>query len=221
MPVNIHQKSLSDSDFTMNKLLLAMSISAALGTVSIEATAAPVDLTTWSALGDTLVSGTTAKLSTAFSDESPLAGVALDINVLEPQLGAAPGTLGLNVYEGSALAQSFNFAANTSLSFNWTLGTGAFDADFADLAFVLVDGTELFTLASVAATELTGVFNYSFTAGAHTLAFGVLDVNDYTGVSTLNVSNVNVTTNAVPEPGSLALMLAGLGLLSLRAKRRN
>jgi len=133
----------------------------------------------------------------------------------------ASGTLGVDALEGSALSQSFNFAASTSLSFNWTLGTDVFDAGFADLAFVLVDGTLLLPLANVTAAELSGVFNYTFGAGAHTLAFGVVDINDYTGVSILTVSDVNLAAGAVPEPGSLALMLAGLGLLSLRAKRRN
>ncbi len=205
----------------MKKLLLTISFAAAIAALHAPAVAAPVDLTSWLALGDALVSANSAKVTTAYSNETPLAGIALDIIALESQLNTASGTLGVDALEGSALSQSFNFAASTSLSFNWTLGTDVFDAGFADLAFVLVDGTLLLPLANVTAAELSGVFNYTFGAGAHTLAFGVVDINDYTGVSILTVSDVNLAAGAVPEPGSLALMLAGLGLLSLRAKRRN
>lgn len=204
----------------MKKLLLALSTIAALTATSTQVSAAPVDLSSWLVLGDGQVNASTAKVTTAYTDESLLGSGALDINTLETQLGTASGTLGVNAYEGSALSQSFSFASSTSLSFNWTLGTDIFNVGFADLAFVLVDGTLLLPLANVTAAELSGAFNYTFSAGAHTFAFGVVDVNDVFGVSTLTVSDVNLAaiTGSVPEPGTLALMLAGLGLLAWRAR---
>ncbi len=205
----------------MKKLLLTISFAAALAGLNAPALAAPVDLTSWLVSGDSLVSTGSAKVTTAYTDETPLGSGALDITALELQLNTASGTLGADAFEGSALSQSFSFAASTSLSFNWTLGTDIFDAGFADLAFVLVDGTLLLPLANVTAAELSGVFNYTFSAGAHSLAFGVVDVNDVLGVSTLTVSDVNLAEGAVPEPGSLALMLAGLGVLAWRARGHN
>ena len=207
----------------MKKLLLALSTIAALTATSTQVSAAPVDLSSWLVLGDGQVNASTAKVTTAYTDESLLGSGALDINTLETQLGTASGTLGVNAYEGSALSQSFSFASSTSLSFNWTLGTDIFNVGFADLAFVLVDGTLLLPLANVTAAELSGVFNYTFSAGAHTFAFGVVDVNDVFGVSTLTVSDVNLAaiTGSVPEPGTLVLMFAGLGLLAWRARGHN
>jgi hypothetical protein len=206
----------------MKKLLLALSTIAVWTATSTQVSAAPVDLSSWLVLGDAQVNTSSAKVTTAYTDESLLGSGALDINTLETQLLTASGTLGVNAYEGSALSQSFSFASSTSLSFNWTLGTDIFNAGFADLAFVLVDGTLLLPLANVSAAELSGAFSYTFSAGAHTLAFGVVDVNDVLGVSTLTISDMNLAagTGAVPEPGSLALMLAGLGVLALRARSR-
>lgn len=205
----------------MNKLLMTVSFATAMVGLHAPTLAAPVDLTSWQVLGDALVTSTSTKVTTAFTGEALLGSGALDITSLESQLNTASGTLGADALEGSALSQSFNLGSSATVSFNWTLGTDIFVAGFADLAFVLVDGTLLLPLANITAAERSGAFSYTFGAGAHTLAFGVVDINDVLGVSTLTVSNVNLATGTVPEPGSLALMLAGLGLLSLRARRRD
>ena len=204
----------------MKKLLISLGLTAVFASISTVSLAAPVNLSTWLVLGDAIVSSTTAKLTTAFSSEAALGSGAIDINLLESQLSTPSGTLGLNIFEGSALTQSFSLVSSSTLSFNWTLATDMFNAGFADLAFVLVDGTLLLPLANVSAQELSGGFGYSFNAGTHTLAFGVVDVNDVDGVSTLSVSNLNlVSVTAVSEPGTLALMLMGLAGLGLRVAR--
>ena len=213
----------------MKNTLTAFAVAATLAAASLCARAAPVNLNTWTPLGDALVTPATARLTTAFIDENPISGAlasALDINLLEPSLMAVPGTLGLNAYEGSALMQNFVFSGAATVRFNWTLVTENFNANFADLAFALVDGSLLLPLANVASAEVAGLFSYTFGAGNHTLAFGVVDIGDYTGLSTLAVSNLDVTTTAIPEPGAWSLITLGLGgmgglsLLSLRRSRR-
>lgn len=217
---------ISNTKTTMKKILIAFAVSATLAAVGHSAHAAPVNLSTWTPLGDALVTATTARLTTAFSDENPVSGPlgsALDINLLEPALMTAPGTLGLTAYEGSALMQNFVFSGAATVRFNWTLATDNFDASFADLAFALVDGSLLLPLGNAAAANVSGLFSYTFGAGNHSLAFGVVDIGDYTGVSTLTVSGVDVTTGAtaVPEPGTAALLLLGLGsLVGLLGRRK-
>lgn len=209
----------------MKKILTAVIFSGALAAASHSTSAAPVNLTAWTALGDTLVTAGAATVTTAFTDENPVSGPlgsALDINALEPRLMAAPGTLGLTAYEGSALMQNFAFSVASTIRFNWTLATLNFDANFADLAFALVDGSVLLPLANAASTDVSGLFSYTFSAGNHTLSFGVVDIGDYTGVSTLRVSGVDVTAagTAIPEPGTVALLLLGLGSIGVIGRRR-
>lgn len=209
--------------YTMKKRLLALSISTVLFAASPSTWAAPVDLRTFTPLGNTLVKSSTAKLTTAFFDEDPppgSSGSALDINDLEPQLMVIPGTLGGNAYEGSALQQTFTASGDTNISFNWTLSTNNFDPNFADFAFALIDNRLVVPLAYAASTEVAGLFNHLYGAGTHTLAFGVVDIGDYVGVSTLTVSELNFTSNAVPEPGTWTLVLAGLGISCVLARRR-
>lgn len=204
----------------MNKPLILAGLAAAIGLLAAPAMAQSADLRDWTALGDAVVSVSSATLSTAFGDESPASGSgALDYIAFEPALGLAYDSLGAgDTWDGSALQHSFNAAANTRVSFDWRLSTLNFDAGFADRAFVLVDG-QVLALGTVAAGAVVGSFSHTFaSAGQHALAFGVVDVGDVAGVSILTVSGLSVS--AVPEPMSGMLLLAGLGVLGAAAARR-
>ena len=65
--------------------ILGFSLAAALAGQQAPVLAAPVDLTSWLALGDSRVTANSATVTTAFSDEALIGsgGGALDITVLE------------------------------------------------------------------------------------------------------------------------------------------
>ena len=203
----------------MKKALFLSCLAAATGLLTTPAWAQSANLTDWAKLGDAVVTAGSASLSTAFNDESPASGTgALDYLAFEPALGLAYDSLGGDSFDGSALRHSFKALAHTTLRFNWSLSTDSFDPAYADRAFVALDG-QVLVLGSVATGAVSGSFSHSFAAGgSHDLAFGVVDVNDVLGVSTLTVDGVSVT--AVPEPLSAALLLAGLGGLAVAARRR-
>jgi hypothetical protein len=205
----------------------------------------------WTTGGDAAVVGQHLSLSNAYPDGTDdVDGVVRNLSGtaplgagqpggLEDTAGLAPGALdpdsnaGSTATEGSVATQRFDAAAGSLLSFRWDLATADLSGDrsFADLAFVVVDGS-LFTLDSILGATLpttggdyaahTGWADWSMTlagAGTHTIAFGIADIGDFTGSSALQVSDVRVS--AVPESPTLALMAAGLGLLALQARRRN
>ena len=71
----------------------------------------------------------------------------------------------------------------------------------------------------MAAGPAGGPFSPTFVnAGNHALAFGVVDVNDVVGATTLTVDGLLVS--AIPEPMSGGLLLAGLAALGAVAGRR-
>ena len=133
-------------------------------------------------------------------------------------------------YEGSAAFQTFNATAGSRLSFQWDLSTlDHRDPTQADYAFVVIDGQVIKLANAFDATTATadgdylahtGWMDYAATfanAGAHTIAFGVVDVGNFANTSALSVTGVNVS--AVPESSTLALMGAGLALLALQRRR--
>ena len=206
-----------------NSLLMAGLAATLCATLATPAQAQSADLQAWTAAGDVVIdNASAARLSTAYADEAPLsAGSALLFDELETALSLAPGSLAADTIEGSGLRLSFAAAAGTTLRFDWQLSTVDFDAMQADRAFVLIDGGLLVSLGTVAANTVAGQFSHSFaSAGPHALAIVVMDVAAADRVSTLALSNFQVS--AVPEPGSWALLLAGLcvvgvaGVASLR-----
>lgn len=209
-------------------------------------------LTGWTVGGDAAAVGSHLALTNAYPDGSDDAdGVDRNLSGANPLVAGQPGgledgagvprnaldpdtALGVTAVEGSVASQTFLAAAASQLSFSWNLETtdtsGA--ANFADIAFVVIDG-KLTILGSILdATEApaagssfavqTGWANWSTTfatGGEHTVTFGVADVGDYLATSELDVGAVGVS--AVPETSTLAMLVAGLGLLSLQRRRHN
>jgi hypothetical protein len=162
-------------------------------------------------------------------------GAAVSVATLQSALGLAPGafdTLKIagdtgGVTFGSAIQQSFTANAGDHLHFNWNfLSDDPGNHAGNDFAFMLLDGNlqriaNTFTPSGVTPTVFTGETGYQgFSAlisstGTHTLAFGVVDVDlpDHAlGASAVLIDNVTIT--AVPEPGSVVLMFAGLAMLA-------
>lgn len=202
-------------------LLFAAALFSAAGAASAQS----ANLLNWTHAGDTLLTLTnppnvTLTTAAALSGETPFGpNSALEFFELEPALALAAGALPGDTFEGSGVAQSFTGVAGSTISFSWELRTENYNAGFADRAFVVIDGSTVLPLATVSASILTGSFSHTFeSAGAHSLAIVVMDVNDYIGVSTLGVYQVAVSV--VPEPATWALMLGGVAAMGSLVRRR-
>jgi hypothetical protein len=173
-----------------------------------------------------------AVMGSAASSGFLFGGSAVSAATLEAFTGLGAGTLtAMGGVVGSAISQSFTSGAGDSLSFSWKFMSDEPVASPAnDTAFIVLDGvfklltsvqTAAFTGSSLSPMlDETAYASYSttLTAGAHTLAFGVMDVPDTLGASALAISGVSVA--AVPEPQTWALMLAGAAALGSLVRRR-
>lgn len=159
-------------------------------------------------------------------------GAAVPAGSLQTALGLSPGALETlkiagdtgTVVFGSAIQQSFTANAGDQLHFNWNfLSDETNNHAGNDFAFMLFDGNlqriaNMFTPSGFSTTVFTNETGYQGfsmpipSSGMHTLAFGVVDVNGALGASAVMIDDVRVA--AVPEPGSVVLMLAGLVMVA-------
>jgi hypothetical protein len=176
-------------------------------------------------------------------DEFNFSGLpAADIFALEAGLGLPPGGLDpdpdnfIAASEGSALQQTLlDIRAGDKLSFEWNFLTNETSpliyASLPDYAFFLVNGTVI-RLAGIGDTNQPasvydsetgfGSYDYTFTSnGQYTIAFGVVDVDDFINSSALSIRNLTLTrtaeTKTTPEPSAMLGLLVwgamGLGFL--------
>lgn len=124
----------------------------------------------------------------------------------------------LDTFENSGMSQVIHGTGLVELTF-WYAARPNVPAGSNDLAFSLgsLSGTLLQGVAgggSIEWIKYTGLADLG-TSGSATLTFTALGVSDQSGGS---LDNISVT--AVPEPETVALMLAGLGLVGGVASRR-
>ena len=157
--------------------------------------------------GDAMTGGSQTQTRT-FADLAVTSAANLRVvfNALEPGNAAANGitlsNLQLNVYNAAGTSTLFTANLDHPYSFADTL-TGAGNSGF------------VFRLTDPEAAQLQGVFSPSSRVGLAATA------NDATGgFETFFVANSTGTVAPIPEPGTYALMLAGLGVIGFMSVRR-
>lgn len=151
--------------------------------------------------------------------------------------------LGANAFEGSAISRSLSVSAGSTVSFQWRAWTRTPTASIASqndaLWFTASGAGQVATTAPIATLQSlfvsgtpagtahgwldSGWRTVSFTvaqSGALNLGWAVVDQGSTTDTTVMAVGGLNVVPG-VPEPTSLALLVAGLGAaLGVQAWRR-
>jgi hypothetical protein len=180
----------------------------------------------------------TVTLTEASGFESGLSSAdtyRVDVNALVTSATplVIPSFDGVQGTSNSALKYEINFGLSAAQTGNYSF---EFGVDFGGGGAVFLDGVamaykpgDLWWGGSDKGNP-TFQFTQAMTAGNHSIdiygfenccngpSFGQFQVAN--GQAVTFGANDGLTTAAVPEPGSLAMMLAGLGALALRARRR-
>ncbi len=87
---------------------------------------------------------------------------------------------------------------------------------------VIVDGNRLTRTFAPTSFESRSFTLAGLTSGSHTLSLGVHTTNASSGRFNASFDDVVISTTApIPEPGTWALMLGGLGLVAMAGRRRH
>lgn len=192
----------------MNKYLLAALLipaSTLLGDHLVGSFENPVGLSDWSVSGTVVASmtpGSTEGLQSALltSRNTTASVLATFVGAPLASLQAATGSTRV-LTNGSAMKRTIECAAGDTLSFDFRFNNGEIANDIAwpDSAMFIVDGVpQLLATSGNLPHGWTPAFvavnKTNLTAGMHTIAFAVFNLNDFSVDSQLAVDNVRIIT---------------------------
>jgi len=189
------------------------------------------NLSGWTAVGDAFVPSVPIGVNPVDGANQALITTlsgSVSATTVQNGLGLGPGSLNAlgngSPDSGSGITQTFTANAGDVLSFNYNFLSvePTMVGSVNDFAFANLNGT-LITLANVNTATFvpsnssflneTGYQAFQFvipTTGNFTLGLGVFNVVDDAYDSALLIDNVSLSSAAVPEPSTLALLGAGL-----------
>jgi hypothetical protein len=138
-----------------------------------------------------------------------------------------------NEFDFDAVGSSLYDLGSLDTSFTFTLNQASLlrvvDAVFSGDQFTIVaNGNTLGTTSAPTVQEIDSIFDAAtawndsrFSKGEWSLAAGTYTITGSATLSPFNSGFGYLSVTAVPEPESYAMLLAGLGLMGVIARRRN
>lgn len=120
-------------------------------------------------------------------------------------------------------SQPINLVAGTSYTFSFWL-VSAHPSSPALLSLAFADDNGPISFGPFAASATTGLwlqYSASFTATTNgAVNFAIVNQNTELSGNDFGIDDISLTANAIPEPATWAMLLAGFGLIGMAARRR-